>query len=41
MKTINLTLLEEKVFSIYHSLNILHPSQLYQNNLIELVSSKY
>ena len=40
MKTINLTLLEEKVFSIYHSLNILHPSQLYQNNLIELVSSK-
>lgn len=39
MKTSSLSLLEEKVFSIYHSLNILKPSHIYHLNLIEDVSN--
>ncbi|PID13808.1 MULTISPECIES: ImmA/IrrE family metallo-endopeptidase [unclassified Sporosarcina] len=41
MKISSLSSLEEKVFSIYHSLNIIKPSQIYHMDLIEDISNMF
>ena len=41
MRVLNTSTVEEKVISIYHSLNIFHPSQIYHDDLIEIISRKF
>jgi len=41
LKILNISTVEEEVISIYHSLNIFHPTQICHDDLIEIISTRF